>query len=284
MDMYWRRRGLLLASSPLVLVILLRKRSIQLAIAILVYLNAESLLGVTPYGSVELVEFFSSNMEGVIAFVGLIVAFAAGRGFIESKQLDLRLELEEEIAGLSEDASQLLAVCRRAAKAMITVSWLGDTAVRNSVSTNSPTVVFPAEMDPAFRELVSSSKPLAQAQRELADFDERFGKINRKFGPVVRSSLISSFALERAAAALERISRTTSLMVVEPHWSVEGYLVLRAGHRGAQPEQFLTALKADELRFQAWMGAASAVGAGSIFRPSVLISVRLWWRLWKLRE
>lgn len=284
MEKYWRRRALLLISSPVVLVVLLRKRSVQLAIALLAYFSAEKLFGVTPFTLIELVEFFSSNLEGAIAFVGLVVAFAAGRGFIESKQLDLRLALEAEIADLSEDASQLLAVCRRAATMMITVRKLGEKAVQQSIATNAPNVAFPAEVEMSFRELLTRSNPLAKAQMDLVSIGERFGDIKRKFGPVVRSSLITSISLNRAEVELEQMSSTATLMVIDERWSIEGFLVLLAQHDGASPEQFLAALKAHELRFQGLMGGAGAVGAGSIFRPSVLLTALLWWKLWMLRE
>jgi hypothetical protein len=284
MERYWRRRGLLLISSPVILVTFLRKRTVQLAIALVAYFNAETLLGVKPYTPIQLVEFFTSNIEGAIGFVGIVVAFAAGRGFIESKQLDLRLALEAEIADLSRDASKLLEACRRAANAMAKVQQLGDAAVNHSIATNASKVVFPPEMDGAFRDLILRSIPLGQAQDDLAYIGGRFGEITRKFGPVVRSSLITSLCLQRAELALDRITSATTLMVVEEGWCVESFLLLQAQHKGSTPEQLLAALNADELRFQSWMGGASAVGAGSIFRPSSVLAALLWWELWKVRE
>ena len=284
MERYWRRRGLLLISSPVVLVSLLRKRSVQLAVAVVAYFTAEKWVGVKPYTPIQLVEFFSSNVEGAIGFVGIVVAFAAGRGFIESKQLDLRLALEAEIADLSRDASKLLETCRRAATAMANVKRLGEAAVNESIATNAPTVVFPPQMDISFRDLILRSIPLSQAQDDLAYIGGRFGEITRKFGPVVRSSLITSISLQRAEMALERITRVTTLMVVEEGWSVEAFLVLQEQYEGSTPEQLLAALEADELRFQSWMGGASAVGAGSIFRPSSVLAALLWWKLWQVRE
>lgn len=284
MERYWRRRGLLLISSPVILVTFLRKRSVQLAIALLAYFTVERWLGVKPYTPIQLVDFFSSNVEGAIGFVGIVVAFAAGRGFIESKQLDLRLALEAEIADLSQDASKLLEICRRAATAMVTVKRLGEAAVNQSIATNAPSVVFAPQMDKAFRELILRSIPLAKAQDDLVYIARRFGEITRKFGPVVRSSLITSICLQRAELALDRMTSATTLMIVEEGWSVEAFLILQAQHEGSTPEQLLEALEADELRFQSWMGGASAVGAGSIFRPSTVLAALLWWSLWKVRE
>lgn len=284
MEQLWRRRGLILLSLPVLLIVLLRKQSVQLASALILYWNARPLFGVTPYTMSELLAFFTSNIEATIGFFGIVIAFAAGRGFIESKQLDLRLSVEGDIAKLSEDASALISVCRRAALAMIEVERLGRSSLEHSVATNSAYVAFPPAMGPAFRELADSSRELPQAQRGLVAIGRRFGEITRKSGPVVRSNIVTAFSLERAEANISKISEAARLIEGADKLSVEEFLYLQSHHRGATPQQLLDALKRHELRFQAWMGGASAVGAGSIFTPSIIVCVVLWFRLWSVRE
>lgn len=284
MEKHWRRRGLLLLSLPFFLKVLFKKQSVQLVVALVLYWNARTLFGVTPYTISDLLTFFTSNIEATIGFVGIVIAFAAGRGFIESKQLELRLSVESDIANLSEDVSKLLAAVRRAAVAMIEVEKLGRAALEHAVSTNSTQVAFPPAMGPAFRELIDSSRELPQAQRGLLAVWRRFGEIMRKFGPVIRSNFVTTFSLERAEANLRKISDSALLIEPDQSWSVEEFLFLQSHHGGTTPEQFLKALDAHELKFQGWMGGASAVGAGSIFNPSIIACAVLWFRLWSVRE
>lgn len=279
-----RRRVLLLASLSLLAVVVLQKRWVQLALVLGAYYWSKSLFGVDPYTPVELVDFFTSNIEATVAFAGLIIAFAAGRGFIESKQLDLRLGLESDIANLSEDVSQLLSVHRRVAVALVEVTREGRSAVEYAIATNSPNVPFPPAAGLWFRELLVRAKSLPEANQAIALIDERFREISRKSGPLVRSSLVTSLCLNRAQAAFNRILPFCSLIQIDDTWSIEAFLIGQAQHPGASPEQFLAALDEDELWFQGWMGGASAVGTGSIFRPSILIATLMWWHLWKMRE
>lgn len=284
MDKFSRRRGLLLLSLPLLLIVLVRKQSVQLAAAMLLYWLARPLFGVTPYTMSELLNFFTSNIEATIGFFGIVIAFAAGRGFIESKQLDLRLSVEGDVAKLSEDASALISVCRRAALAMIEVDRLGRSSLEHAVATNSTYVAFPPAMGTAFRELADSSNDLPQAQRGLVAVGRRFGEITRKSGAVVRSNIVTSFSLERAEVNLRKISDAARLIEGAEKLSVEEFLYLQSHHGGTSPQQFLAALEKHELRFQAWMGGAGAVGASSIFNPSIIACVILWFRLWSVRE
>lgn len=279
-----RRRALLLASSPLLVLVVLQKRWVQIALALVAYFWSKKLFGVDPYTPIELVDFFTSNIEATIAFFGLVIAFAAGRGFIESKQLDLRLGLESEIANLSGDVSRLLNIHWQVAVAMFEVTQLGRRAVEEAIATNSSNVVFPPAANYWFQELKVRSRSLPEAHQAIALIGGRFREIYRKSGPLVRSSLITSLCLNRAEAAFERILPFCDLIQIDDTWSIERFLILQKQHSGAAPEQFLIAHDRDELWFQGWMGGASAVGAGSIFRPSIVIAVLMWRELWRLRE
>lgn len=256
----------------------------QLALLSLLYANAEGLLSVKPYTLVELVDFFASNIEAAIGFVGLIVAFAAGKGFIESKQLDLKLSLEAELGELIAEGGKSIRACRVAAESMVEVEALARMVVIHASSANISPVVFPVRVEGAYQMLLRRSLGLSEAQEGLDSLLNRFGEMERKWAPLIRGHLITSLAVEKAKGALSAISDEATLLVPMQNWPIEEFLVRQQGHWGISAEDFIEVARANETRFHGWMGAASGMGSSSIFRPSVLITARLWWRLFWMRE
>lgn len=256
----------------------------QLALLLLLYANAEFLLSVKPYTLAELVDFFASNIEATIGFVGLIVAFAAGKGFVESKQLDLKLALEAELGELLAEGGKSIRACRVAAESMVEVEALASMVVIQASAANISPVVFPARVVGAYDMLLRRSLGLSEAQNGLEPLLNRFGEMERKWAPLLRAHLITSLALERAKGALSAISDEATLLEPMQTWPIEEFLVRQQGHWGTSAEDFIEVARANENRFHGWMGAASGMGSSSIFRPSALITARLWWRLFWMRE
>lgn len=284
MDRVWTRRWLIVLSSPLILFIFLRKTWVQLALSAVLYANAESWLSVTPFSFDELVNFFSSRVEAAIGFVGLVVAFAAGRGFVESKQLDLKLAFEAEMGELASDASKSIQTCRMAAESMVSVESMAAPIVVQAQESGAGRVVFPTRVEGAYHMLLYKARGLRDAQESLGPLLGRFRDSERKWAPLIRSNLITSIALSKAKDALASISDAASLLEVDQNWMIEEFLVMQEGHWGTRPEEFVRVVRANENKFHGWMGAASGMGSSSIFRPSVLITAQLWWQLFRMRE
>ncbi len=284
MDRIAARRGLILLSSPLILWMFLRKSWVQLALLALLYANAERWLAVKPYRVTDLVDFFSDHLEATIGFVGLIVAFAAGKGFVESKQLDLKLALESEIGEFLREGSRLIRTCRLAAESMVEVETLARMVVIHAQASNISPVVFPTSVEGAFDRLLRRSRDLRETQSNMDPFLTRFREMEQRWAPLIRSSLIISIALEKAKHAFSAISASATLLEPQQDWTIEEFLVLQQGHWGTRAEEFVGVARGKEGRFHAWMGGATGMGSSSIFRPSVLLTAKLWWNLFRMRE
>lgn len=284
MDRVLARRALIVLSSPLILVIFLRKSWVQLVLAAVLYANAESWLSVTPFSSEELVDFFANRVEAAIGFVGLVVAFAAGKGFVESKQLDLKLAFESEMGELVEAASKSIQTCSMAAESMVEVESIAAPIVAQAEMSGAAKVVFTSRVAGAYHMLLYKARGLEEAQESLGPLLGQFRDLQRKWAPLIRSNLLTSIALAKAYEALSAISDAASLLEVEQDWMIEEFLVMQQGHWGTRPEVFVGVVRANVNRFNGWMGAASGMGSSSIFEPSVLVTAQIWWQLFRMRE
>ncbi|PJL51007.1 hypothetical protein B9Y60_14565 [Stenotrophomonas maltophilia] len=274
------RRALLLLSSPVIVWIFLKKSWVQLALLLIVYANAERWLSVRPFSLIEFVDFFADHTDALVGIVGLVVAFAAAKGFIESKQLDLKLALEAEVGELMQAGAKSIHTCRRAAESMVEVEELARSLVLQASANNTSPVIFPTRVEGAYHTLLRRARDLPEAQGSFESHLARFLEMERKWAPLIRSSLITSLALEKAKSALEAVKSASTLLEPRQNWPIEEFLVRQEGHWGTRADEFVSLARVNENRFYFWMGAASGMGAGSIFPPSVLITTRLWWRLY----
>lgn len=284
MDRVLTRRALIILSSPMIVWILLKKSWVQLVLLLILYANAERWLSVKPYSLIEFVEFFADHTDALVGIVGLVVAFAAAKGFVESKQLDLKLALEAEVGELMKAGGKSIQTCRLAAESMVEVEELARSLVLQATVKNVSPVVFPRRVEGAYHTLLRRVEGLPEAQSSFDPLLSRFREMETKWAPVIRSSLITSVALEKAKSELTTVSSASTLLEPRQNWLIEEFLVRQEGHWGTRADEFAILAKASENRFYAWMGAASGLGAGSIFPPSVVITTQLWWRLFRMRE
>lgn len=278
MDRNLRRRLLLLISAPIAIWIVLRRPTVVLLILLAIYWNADRWLGVTPLTIQQLIEFLTTNIEAAIAFSGLIIAFAAARGFVEAKQLDLKLALEAEITNIQGDAGKLIDVCSYATKTMLRIEEEAIVALRDTPA--GVPVRFSPSVHSDYRGLQSTSRTLPEAQRGFTYLIQRVSDIERKFGPIIRTSVVTTLALDQAKKALEAIGAAATFIVPHEHLSLDEFILLQAKHNGASASDFLMVVDNNSGRFYVWIGAASAIGAGSIFKPSALNVFRMAWKLW----
>lgn len=273
-----KRRLLLLISAPIAIWIVLRRPTAVFLILLAIYWNADRWLGVTPLSMQQLVEFLANNVEAAIAFSGLIIAFAAARGFVEAKQLDLKLALEAEITNIQGDAGKLIDACSYAVERMVKIKEQAIAPMRDTPA-GTP-ISFVPSVHSDYRALKSISRTLPEAQRGFTHVIQRFSDIERKFGPIIRTSVVTTVALDQAKQALEAIGASATFMVPQDHLTLDEFVFLQARHTGASPSEFLAVVEQNSGRFYAWIGAASAIGAGSIFRPSAFNVFRMAWKLW----
>lgn len=250
----------------------------MLLILALIYVNAERWIGVTPLSLPQLLEILATKIEASIAFGALLIAIAARRGFIEAKQLDIKLALEAEITNIQADAASLINECTHVAERMAKIECDGREAFAN-VQIGVPARIT-APLQREFEEMLGASRSLPSAQRGFGAISRRFFDIERKFGPVIRTSILTTIALRQARKALDDIDNAATLIEPLDHWRIEEFLLRQHLHAGSSANHFLGVVAERSGWFYGWIGAASAIGSPSIFKPSVFNVIGMAKKLW----
>ncbi len=282
MDTKFKRRALAVVMLGGALWVFVRRPFVVLAFCAALYFKAESWLGVRPLSALEILQVLSGAPEVAVAGAGVLVAMASVIAFRNVKRLDLELAAAASISVVIRDTGALLVRNRLYCEHLLEARDLYFACFDGETASFAERTSARRDRDVSWACLLDTTDQARKDRAEIWVLVRRIIDLNDQHVPIIRTSIIVPWLLERAQENLEVLAAATVFVTPERDSKITEFMPAFFLNGVKDAADYLCVDDKHRLKVLAYLGGAASIGSTSVAPVSLVTAVRMFAKIWRI--